>query len=322
MTNVLRAVAGVLMVGLMSPSREEQAGRLAKAWGAIGRAPMAASVRVRPRRALSARPPGEVSKRFAVQGNAASVGVHGPDCRPVVGGLRLLPTAGTVWARRAPSADVVARIVGREHAAIFLQVVIRGEQSRDRHPHPRADGRTRRRACPMTPAQCQERIAELEQNLATAHAIAADERRRSAALQKQVEILGQSVRHAYRLAVNGRAPRHQDDANPPRQGNDRIGVVSRAQRVVEIPCRHSGTAFTPVRPHQRFCWPSCRWAHFKVAQRPRRLPFENDDDLFGCRSNDQAGGGSSTNRVELVIFGRPELRFNLGEQDRSICRVQ
>jgi hypothetical protein len=55
---------------------------------------------------------------------------------------------------------------------------------------------------------------------------------------------------------------------------------TRAQRVVTIPCRQCGTAFTPIRPHQRFCRPSCRWAHFKVTQPPRLLPFDADDDLF------------------------------------------
>jgi hypothetical protein len=53
----------------------------------------------------------------------------------------------------------------------------------------------------------------------------------------------------------------------------------RAERVLLVPCRQCGTDFTPVRPHQRFCRPSCRLAHFKVAPQPR-LPLADPEDLF------------------------------------------
>jgi hypothetical protein len=52
-----------------------------------------------------------------------------------------------------------------------------------------------------------------------------------------------------------------------------------AQRVVALPCRHCHVDFTPIRPHQRFCQPSCRWEHFKVARQPR-LDLDDASDLF------------------------------------------
>ena len=43
-----------------------------------------------------------------------------------------------------------------------------------------------------------------------------------------------------------------------------------AQRVVEgqawLPCRQCGARFQPVRPHQLYCRPSCRWEFFKAKQ--------------------------------------------------------
>lgn len=52
------------------------------------------------------------------------------------------------------------------------------------------------------------------------------------------------------------------------------GEVRRAQRVVTRLCGYCGHAFEPVRPHQRFCRPSCRWGAFK---RRRVLPLFDDD---------------------------------------------
>lgn len=45
-------------------------------------------------------------------------------------------------------------------------------------------------------------------------------------------------------------------------------------------CRHCGEGFTPARPLQKFCRPSCRLAHFKVDAQ-LRLPFgDPESDLF------------------------------------------
>lgn len=44
----------------------------------------------------------------------------------------------------------------------------------------------------------------------------------------------------------------------------------RSQRVVARNCEYCRAPFEPVRPHQKFCRPSCRWESFK-AQRPPDL---------------------------------------------------
>ena len=51
----------------------------------------------------------------------------------------------------------------------------------------------------------------------------------------------------------------------------------RTQRVVARPCTHCGAEFVPMRLHQRFCRPSCRWEAFKAR---RRLPLFDDGDVL------------------------------------------
>jgi hypothetical protein len=50
---------------------------------------------------------------------------------------------------------------------------------------------------------------------------------------------------------------------------NRLGARG-SQRVVDgaawLPCRQCGTRFQPVRPHQHYCRPSCRWEAFKARQ--------------------------------------------------------
>ena len=51
------------------------------------------------------------------------------------------------------------------------------------------------------------------------------------------------------------------------------------QRVVVSRCEHCGDTFEPVRRHQLFCKPSCRWEAFKAKREimPRQadpIPFD------------------------------------------------
>jgi hypothetical protein len=52
-----------------------------------------------------------------------------------------------------------------------------------------------------------------------------------------------------------------------------------AQRVVTRSCRHCRADFAPVRRHQAFCRPSCRWESFK-ARRQAALLFEDAWDAL------------------------------------------
>ena len=44
-------------------------------------------------------------------------------------------------------------------------------------------------------------------------------------------------------------------------------------------CGYCGELFKPVRPHQRFCKPSCRWLAFvkRRQPQPRTLPLFGED---------------------------------------------
>ena len=52
--------------------------------------------------------------------------------------------------------------------------------------------------------------------------------------------------------------------------------------LLRSPCYHCGSMFTPARPHQKHCRPSCRMAAFKLRQGQRGggLFRESADDLF------------------------------------------
>ena len=52
-----------------------------------------------------------------------------------------------------------------------------------------------------------------------------------------------------------------------------------AERVLALRCAHCGHVFERLRPHQKFCRPSCRRAAF-TRRGQRRLPFDDLDHLF------------------------------------------
>jgi hypothetical protein len=54
---------------------------------------------------------------------------------------------------------------------------------------------------------------------------------------------------------------------------------TRAQRVVARPCGFCGERFEPVRPHQTFCRPSCRWHSFKARRQRPLLDVIDGDQL-------------------------------------------
>ena len=51
-----------------------------------------------------------------------------------------------------------------------------------------------------------------------------------------------------------------------------------AERVLVAICGQCGEGFSPTRPHQKFCRPSCRMAYFKA--KAERQAVDTDADLF------------------------------------------